>query len=77
MPILTYSGSVKDLPPNETLRGINLVVHTEQEENEAVGILNRIAAFSGEEEEEDEDDDDRTSVFFFKSCTRNITQQDP
>lgn len=60
-PYLTYSGSVKDLPPNETIRGINLVVHTEQEENEAVRILNRFAASSGEEE----DDDDDTSMFSF------------
>lgn len=48
--------SVRDLPPNETLRGINVDVHTEQEANEVLATLNRIA-ISGEE---DEDEDDRT-----------------
>lgn len=48
---------VRDLPPNETLRGINVDVHTEQEANEVLSTLNRFAT-SGEENEES--DDDRT-----------------
>lgn len=49
--------SVRDLPPDETLRGINVDVHTEQEANEVFATLNRIA-ISGEEDREP--DDDRT-----------------
>ncbi|KAG1719254.1 uncharacterized protein EDB91DRAFT_1181749 [Suillus paluster] len=51
--------SVKDLPPNETLRGINVDVDNEQEEQEAFAILNRIAR-SGEADEDEDEDDDRT-----------------
>lgn len=62
-PYLTYSRPVKDLPPNEAIRGINLDVHTVQEENKVLRILNRIAAISGEEGDDD-DDDSKTSVYF-------------
>ncbi|KAG2030357.1 hypothetical protein BDR03DRAFT_987150 [Suillus americanus] len=48
---------VRDLPPDETLRGINVDVHTEQEANEVFATLNQIA-ISGEEDREP--DDDRT-----------------
>jgi hypothetical protein len=47
--------SVRDLPPNETLRGINVDVHTDEEANEVLATLNRFA-ISGEEGEETEDD---------------------
>ncbi|KAG1780973.1 hypothetical protein EV702DRAFT_1266333 [Suillus placidus] len=48
--------SVRDLPPNETLQGISVDVHTEPEANEVLATLNRIAIAG----EKDEDDDDRT-----------------
>ncbi|KAJ8585341.1 hypothetical protein M405DRAFT_936089 [Rhizopogon salebrosus TDB-379] len=54
-------GSVRDLPPNEIIRGINMDVHTEDEANEVLTTLNRIAT-TGEDDndDDDEDDDDRT-----------------
>lgn len=74
-PCVTYNGSVKDLPPNETLRGINVDVHTEQEKIEALGMLNRIAALAGRENDDDDDDDDgsNTSMFLFYDHTRHVT----
>lgn len=47
--------SLRDLPPNETLKGISVDVHTEPEANEALATLNRIAIAG-----EDDDDDDQT-----------------
>ncbi|KAG2151494.1 hypothetical protein DEU56DRAFT_778196 [Suillus clintonianus] len=52
--------SVRDLPPNETLRGINVDVHTEQEANEVLATLNRFNQSTISEEEAGESDDDRT-----------------
>ncbi|OAX36844.1 hypothetical protein K503DRAFT_867276 [Rhizopogon vinicolor AM-OR11-026] len=52
---------VKDLPPDETLRGISMDIDTEEEVNEVLTTLNRIATSGGEEEEgggDDDDDDD-------------------
>ncbi|OJA10483.1 hypothetical protein AZE42_06419 [Rhizopogon vesiculosus] len=50
---------VKDIPPDETIRGISMDVDTEEEAYEVLTTLKRIAT-TGEEEEEEEDDDDRT-----------------
>ncbi|KAG2747290.1 hypothetical protein P692DRAFT_20806291 [Suillus brevipes Sb2] len=47
--------SLRDLPPNETLEGISIDVHTDTEANEALATLNRIAIAG-----EDDDDDDQT-----------------
>lgn len=62
---ISYSESVEDLPPDENLRGFNVDVHTEEERNEALGILDQILTLPGEDGDgDDDDDDDRTSVFF-------------
>lgn len=54
--------SVADLPPNETIRGLNVDVHNEQEEQEVFETLSRIVkareADTGEEAGCDDDDDD-------------------
>ncbi|KAG1726052.1 uncharacterized protein EDB91DRAFT_1166682 [Suillus paluster] len=44
---------VRDLPPNETIRGINMDVQTEQEANDVLAMLNQIAISGGEEDEDD------------------------
>lgn len=49
--------SLRDLPPNETLEGITVDVHTEPEANEALATLNRIAIAR-----EDDDDDDNQTI---------------
>jgi len=59
---LTYSESVKDLPPNKTLGGISLDVYSEEEENEVFAILNQFGTLTGGD---DEDDDSATGVFCF------------
>lgn len=46
---------VTELPPNETIRGITVEVHNEQEEQEVITTLNRIQ--NSREADEDEDDD--------------------
>lgn len=53
--------SVSDLPPNQTLQGLSVEVHTEPEAEEVIATLRRFAN-SGEEEDDDgdDDDDDRT-----------------
>ncbi|KAG1726315.1 hypothetical protein EDB19DRAFT_1753036 [Suillus lakei] len=50
--------SVTDLPPDDTIRGITVEVHDEQEEQEACEALNRIAKCR----EADEDDDDGSNT---------------
>ncbi|KIK35066.1 hypothetical protein CY34DRAFT_812442 [Suillus luteus UH-Slu-Lm8-n1] len=50
---------VKDLPPDAQIGGFNLDLPTEQEANEALGMLYRMTTC----EENDDDDDDRTSLF--------------
>ncbi|KAG2337229.1 hypothetical protein BDR05DRAFT_1063380 [Suillus weaverae] len=64
--VLEGSLSVTDLPPNETIRGLNVDVHNEQEEQEVFATLSRIAkareADEEAEEEDDDDDDDRTTI---------------
>jgi hypothetical protein len=72
-PQLTHSGSVKDPPPNETIRGINMDVCTEEEADEVLATLNRIAMAGkevaddggggGDDDDDDDDDDDRTGEF--------------
>ncbi|KAG2141278.1 hypothetical protein DEU56DRAFT_796059 [Suillus clintonianus] len=57
--VVEGSFSVNDLPPDETIRGINVEVHGEQEEQEAFETFNRIAK-SQQADEEDDDDDDQT-----------------
>lgn len=47
---------VTDLPPNETIRGVHVDAHGEQEEQEVFETLIRLAQFG----EADEDEDDRT-----------------
>jgi hypothetical protein len=64
-PYLTRSKSVTDLPPNETIRGVHVDAHGEQEEQEVFETLIRLAQFG----EADEDEDDKTSVFFKQSLT--------
>ncbi|KAG1718529.1 hypothetical protein EDB19DRAFT_2046074 [Suillus lakei] len=49
--------SVTDLPPNETIRGLNVDVHNEQEEQEVFKALSRIAKSREADEDEDEEDD--------------------
>lgn len=49
--------SVRDLPSNQTIQGISVDVHTEQEASELLAMVDR---FRNSEEEEEEDDDDRT-----------------
>jgi hypothetical protein len=68
--LISHSELVRDLPPNETLQGISVDVHTEPEASEVLATLNRIAIAGGEEEgsgddddDDDNDDDDQTSVF--------------
>ena len=71
---LTYGGLVRDLPPNETLQGINLDVNSEQEGKEAFAIFNQIRTLAGAVSE-DEDDDDSATRMFYLCRTRNIAQQ--
>ncbi|KAG2056094.1 hypothetical protein BDR06DRAFT_995609 [Suillus hirtellus] len=55
--------SVADLSPNETIRGLNVDIHDEQEEQEVFATLSRIAKareVDGEEKEEAEYDDQTT-----------------
>ncbi|KAG1792381.1 hypothetical protein EV424DRAFT_1454470 [Suillus variegatus] len=47
---------VADLPPNETIRGITVEVHNEQEEQEVFANLKRITNSRKADEDEDEDD---------------------
>lgn len=61
-PYLTRSELVTDLPSNQTIRGIHVDAHGEQEEQEVFETLNQLAQFGNADEDEDEDDD-RTSVF--------------
>ncbi|KAG1880235.1 hypothetical protein C8R48DRAFT_767039 [Suillus tomentosus] len=48
----------RDLPSNQTIQGISVDVHTEQEASELLAMVDRFR--NSEEEEEEEDDDDRT-----------------
>lgn len=54
--------SVTDLSPNETIRGLNVDVHNEQEEQEVLASLSRIAKAREACQEEAEYDDDDTST---------------
>ncbi|KAG2110458.1 hypothetical protein BD769DRAFT_1495571 [Suillus cothurnatus] len=57
---------VTDLSPNETIRGLNVDVYNEQEEQEVFASLSRIAGAREacqEEAEYDDDDDTSTSMF--------------
>ncbi|KAG1876703.1 hypothetical protein DFJ58DRAFT_755974 [Suillus subalutaceus] len=55
--------SVTDLPPNETIRGLNVDVHNEQEEQEVFESLSRIAkAREAYKEEAEYDDDDQSTI---------------
>lgn len=57
------SFSVTNLPPNETIQGLNVDVHNEQEEQEVFATLGRIAkAREADEEEEEYDDDDEATI---------------
>ncbi|KAG2039823.1 hypothetical protein BDR03DRAFT_950476 [Suillus americanus] len=47
---------VANLPPNEIIRGLNVEVHNEQEEEQALAALNRIQNSSEAGEDDDEDD---------------------
>lgn len=58
-------GSVADLPPNETIRGITVEVHNEQEEQEVFANLKRIT--NSRKADEDEDEDDGQTSMFSKS----------
>ncbi|KAG1764833.1 hypothetical protein EDD22DRAFT_437399 [Suillus occidentalis] len=59
--VVEGSLSVADLPPNETIRGLNVDVHNEQEEQEVFALFGRIArARETDEEDADDDDDDAT-----------------
>jgi hypothetical protein len=64
-PYLTWSGSVKDLPPDEQLGGFTLDVRTEQEANKAIAMLIQMTTPKEKQEDDNnnDDDDDRTSVF--------------
>jgi hypothetical protein len=57
---------VKDIPPDEPIRGISMDVYTEEEAYEVLATLKRIATTGEEEEEENDDDDDgsQTGAFF-------------
>lgn len=46
---------VTDLPPNETIRGVHVDVHGEQEEQEVFETLIRLAQFGKADEDEDDD----------------------
>ncbi|KAG1787691.1 uncharacterized protein HD556DRAFT_1408196 [Suillus plorans] len=55
--------SVTDLPPNETIRGLNVDIHNEQEEQEVFATLSRIAkAREADGEEEEAEYDDQTTI---------------
>ncbi|KAG2363392.1 hypothetical protein BDR07DRAFT_1404208 [Suillus spraguei] len=54
--------SVADLPPNEPIRGLNVDVHNEQEEQEVLATLYRIAKAREVENEEAEHDDDQSTI---------------
>lgn len=60
--LISHSDLVRDLPSNQTLQGISVDVHTEQEASELLAMVDRFR----NSEEEEEDDDDRTSMFL--SC---------
>lgn len=62
--VVDDSLSVTDLPPNETIRGLNVDVHNEQEEQEAFAALGRIlkSRRTDEEEEAGYDDDDTSTM---------------
>jgi hypothetical protein len=64
-PYLICSESVTDPPPNETIRGIYIDAHGEQEEQEVLETVNRLKNLGGEDkdDDDDDDDDDQTSVF--------------
>ncbi|KAG2125997.1 uncharacterized protein EDB93DRAFT_1278755 [Suillus bovinus] len=60
-PLITCSGSVADLPPDETIKGITVEVHNKEEEQEVFANLKRITnCRKADENEEEEEDDDRT-----------------
>ncbi|KAG1803065.1 uncharacterized protein BJ212DRAFT_1397068 [Suillus subaureus] len=69
--VVEDSLSVTDLPPNETIRGLNVDVHNEQEEQEVFVSLSRIAkargAYKEEAEYDDDYDDDKSTSMFLKS----------
>lgn len=62
--VVESSLSVADLPPNETIRGLNVDIHNEQEEQEVFAALGRIARAREADEEEavDDDDDDGATI---------------
>ncbi|KAG2062867.1 hypothetical protein BDR04DRAFT_1164539 [Suillus decipiens] len=51
---------VTDLPPNETIRGLNVDIHNEQEEQEVFATLDRIVKAREVDEEMKYDDDQST-----------------
>ncbi|KAG1811461.1 uncharacterized protein BJ212DRAFT_1374644 [Suillus subaureus] len=51
---------VANLPPNEIIRGLNVEVHNEQEEQQVLVALNRIK--NSREADEDDDDDDSQTI---------------
>lgn len=54
---------VKDLPPDEIIRGLTVEVHDTQEEQQVLATLNRIKNSGGAEEDEgDEDEDDNWTI---------------
>ncbi|KAG1902831.1 uncharacterized protein F5891DRAFT_1214062 [Suillus fuscotomentosus] len=52
---------VTDLSPNETIRGLNVDIHNEQEEQEVFATLSRIAKAREADGEEDAEYDDQTT----------------
>jgi hypothetical protein len=49
---------VTDPPPNETIRGIYIDAHGEQEEQEVLETVNRLKNLGGEDKDDDDDDVD-------------------
>jgi hypothetical protein len=61
-PYLTYSGLVTDLPPNENIRGLYVDAHNEQEGQEVIATLNRIANTRVADIEEEANENEEAEV---------------
>ncbi|KAG1792651.1 uncharacterized protein HD556DRAFT_551641 [Suillus plorans] len=75
--VVEDSLSVTDLPPNKTIRGLNVDVHNKQEEHELFATISRIVKArnadeyeQAEEAEEEEDDDGSATVIPLNSQSR-------
>jgi hypothetical protein len=54
---------VANLPPNEIIRGLNVEVHDEQEEQQVLEALDRIKnSREADKDDEDEDEDDNQTI---------------